>query len=193
MLPDAVELADGRTLPADLVLLSIGVRPETALARAAGLEIGERGGIAVDDAQRTSDPDIYAVGDAAEKRDALTGDPVLVPLANLANRHGRLVADALTGREVSARPATSTAIVKIFGLTAAATGWNEKRLRAAGHPYQAGICTRVRTPATTREPPPSRSSCSSTLATSAFSAPRRSAGTVSTSGSTSSPPPWPAA
>ncbi|WP_327351273.1 FAD-dependent oxidoreductase [Streptomyces sp. NBC_01304] len=137
VLPDAVELADGRTVPADLVLLAIGVRPETTLARAAGLELGPRGGIAVDDAQRTSDPDIHAVGDAAEKRDALSGEPVLVPLANLANRHGRLVADALTGRKVGARPATSTAVVKVFELTAAATGWTEKRLRAAGHPYQA--------------------------------------------------------
>ncbi|MDG4858613.1 FAD-dependent oxidoreductase [Streptomyces sp. T-3] len=137
VLPDSVELADGRGIPADLVLLAIGVRPETALARAAGLELGPRGGIAVDDAQRTSDPDIYAVGDAAEKRDALSGEPVLVPLANLANRHGRLVADALTGRKVGARPATSTAVVKVFDLTAAATGWTEKRLRAAGRPYQA--------------------------------------------------------
>ncbi|MFI6939997.1 FAD-dependent oxidoreductase [Streptomyces sp. NPDC050418] len=137
VLPTAVELADGRELPADLVLLSIGVRPETSLARAAGLELGPRGGIAVDEAQRTSDPAIFAVGDAAEKRDALTGDPVLVPLANLANRHGRLVADAITGRPVRARAATATAIVRIFDLTAAATGWNEKRLRAAGRPYQA--------------------------------------------------------
>ncbi|WP_329113296.1 FAD-dependent oxidoreductase [Streptomyces sp. NBC_01465] len=137
VLPDSVVLADGRTLPADLVLLSIGVRPETALAVEAGLEIGPRGGIAVDASGRTSDPEIYAVGDAAEKRDALTGDSVLVPLANLANRHGRLVADAIAGRKVTARPATSTAVVKVFDLTAAATGWNEKRLRAAGHPYQA--------------------------------------------------------
>lgn len=137
VLPGAVELSDGRTVPADLVLLSIGVRPETSLARACGLTIGPRGGIAVDASNRTSDPDVFAVGDAAEKRDALSGDPVLVPLANLANRHGRLVADALTGRQVTARPATSTAVVQVFDLTAAATGWNEKRLRAAGHPYQA--------------------------------------------------------
>ncbi|MCX4548614.1 FAD-dependent oxidoreductase [Streptomyces sp. NBC_01387] len=137
VLPDSVVLADGRTLAADLVLLSIGVRPESSLARAAGLETGPRGGIAVDASGRTSDPEIYAVGDAAEKRDALTGEPVLVPLANLANRHGRLVADAIAGREVAAGPATSTAVVRVFDLTAAATGWNEKRLRAAGHPYQA--------------------------------------------------------
>ncbi|NGN65643.1 FAD-dependent oxidoreductase [Streptomyces sp. A7024] len=137
VLADAVTLADGRRVPADVVLMSIGVRPETGLARAAGLETGERGGIAVDASMRTSDPDIYAVGDAAEKRDAQTGEPVLIPLANLANRHGRLVADAITGREVRARAASGTAVVRIFELTAAATGWNEKRLRAAGRPYEA--------------------------------------------------------
>ena len=137
VLPDSVVLADGRTVPADLVLMSIGVRPENRLAREAGLEIGERGGIAVDASMRTSDPGVYAVGDAAEKRDALTGEPTLIPLANLANRHGRLVADAIAGREVRARAATGTAVVRVFELTAAATGWNEKRLLAAGRPYQA--------------------------------------------------------
>ncbi|NBE54515.1 FAD-dependent oxidoreductase, partial [Streptomyces boluensis] len=132
-----VTLSDGRTLPADLVLLAIGVRPDVQLARDAGLLIGPRGGIAVDERQRTSDPDVYAVGDAAEKPDALTGEPALIPLANLANRHGRLVADAIAGRPVRARESTGTAVVKVFGLTAAATGWNEKRLRAAGRAHQA--------------------------------------------------------
>ncbi|MFF0739274.1 FAD-dependent oxidoreductase [Streptomyces sp. NPDC004111] len=134
---DDVTLADGRTLPADLVLMAIGVRPDTRLASDAGLVLGVRGGIAVDDRQRTSDPYVYAVGDAAEKRDALSGEPTLIPLANLANRHGRLVADALAGRPVRAREAAGTAVVKVFGRTAAATGWNEKRLRGAGRPYQA--------------------------------------------------------
>ncbi|MYW66997.1 FAD-dependent oxidoreductase [Streptomyces sp. SID8379] len=132
-----VLLDDGRTVPADLVLMAIGVRPDVGLARAAGIAIGPRGGIAVDETGRTSDEAVYAVGDAAEKRDALSGESTLVPLANLANRHGRLVADAIAGRPVSARPATGTAVVQVFGLTAAATGWNEKRLRAAGRPYQA--------------------------------------------------------
>ncbi|MEV0093842.1 FAD-dependent oxidoreductase [Streptomyces sp. NPDC050738] len=132
-----VLLDDGEVVPADVVLMAIGVRPDVELARVAGLAIGPRGGIAVDEAGRTSDPLIHAVGDAAEKRDALSGESTLVPLANLANRHGRLVADAIAGRPVSARPATGTAVVQIFGLTAAATGWNEKRLRAAGRPYQA--------------------------------------------------------
>ncbi|WP_030547808.1 FAD-dependent oxidoreductase [Streptomyces albus] len=137
VLPDAVELSTGETLPGDLVVFAAGVRPETALARAAGLELGPFGGIAVDEAQRTSDPDVFAVGDAAEKRDAFSGEPALVPLANLANRHGRLVADAIAGRPVRARPSVGTAVVKVLGLTAATTGWNEKRLRAAGRPYRA--------------------------------------------------------
>jgi NADPH-dependent 2,4-dienoyl-CoA reductase/sulfur reductase-like enzyme/rhodanese-related sulfurtransferase len=132
-----VVLDDGRTAPADVVLMAIGVRPDVELARTAGIAVGQLGGIAVDDTGRTSDPAIYAVGDAAEKRDGLSGESTLVPLANLANRHGRLVADAIAGRPVSARPATATAVVQVFGLTAAATGWNEKRLRAAGRPYQA--------------------------------------------------------
>ncbi|MHB9860536.1 FAD-dependent oxidoreductase [Streptomyces sp. YIM S03343] len=135
VLPDTVELDDGSTAPADLVVFAAGVRPDTALARAAGLEIGPRGGIAVDDRQRTSDPHVYAVGDAAEKRDRLTGDSTLVPLANLANRHGRLVADVIAGRPVRSRSAVGTSIVKVFGLTAAATGWSEKRLCDAGRPH----------------------------------------------------------
>ncbi|MBC7268072.1 MAG: FAD-dependent oxidoreductase [Streptomyces sp.] len=136
ILPDTVELADGTALPADLVIFAIGVRPETRLAREAGLALGPCGGIAVNEHQRTSDPRIHAVGDATEKADRLTGEPVLIPLANLANRHGRLVADAITGRPVRSRPAVGTAIVQVFTLTAAATGWNEKRLRAAGRPHR---------------------------------------------------------
>ncbi|WP_423509533.1 FAD-dependent oxidoreductase [Streptomyces xinghaiensis] len=137
ILPDTVELGTGETLRGDLVVFAAGVRPETALARTAGLEIGPCGGIAVDETQRTTDPDVFAVGDAAEKRDAFSGEPALVPLANLANRHGRLVADAIAGRPVRPRPSAGTAVVKVFGLTAAATGWNEKRLRTAGRPYRA--------------------------------------------------------
>lgn len=135
VLVDAVELGDGSVVPADLVVFSAGVRPDTRLARAAELEIGPRGGIAVDERQRTGDPYIYAVGDAVEKRDHLTGDSTLVALANLANRHGRLVADVIAGRPVRSRPAVGTAIVKVFGLTAASTGWSEKRLRTAGRPH----------------------------------------------------------
>ncbi len=128
----SVVLASGEVLDADLVLSAIGVRPDVSLARAAGLALGARGGIAVDEFQRTSDPSIYAIGDAAEAPDALGGGPTLVPLANLANRQGRIVADHVAGVPVRPRPAIATSIVRIFGLTAAATGWNERRLRASG-------------------------------------------------------------
>lgn len=133
---DAVVLAGGERIPAGLVVLAAGVVPESALARAAGLELSERGGVVVDERQRTSDPHIYAVGDVAVKRDAVSGEGVLVPLAQTANRHGRLVADAILGRPVSARPALGTAVVGVFGLTVAAVGWNERRLREAGRPHR---------------------------------------------------------
>jgi NADPH-dependent 2,4-dienoyl-CoA reductase/sulfur reductase-like enzyme/rhodanese-related sulfurtransferase len=129
---DSVSLSNGDSLPASLVVAAIGVRPETGLAEAAGLELGERGGILVDEHQRTSDPAIFAVGDAVVKRDAITGNQALVPLAGPANRHGRLVADVIVGRAVAARPVMGTAIVGAFGLVAAATGWTEKRAIAAG-------------------------------------------------------------
>lgn len=127
-----VTLSDGRTLPAELVIAAIGVRPESGLAKNAGLEISDRGGIVVDDQQRTSDPSIYAVGDAVTKRDAVTGDSTMVPLAGPANRHGRLVADVIAGRDVKANTVLGTAVVGVFGLSAAATGWTEKRAVAAG-------------------------------------------------------------
>lgn len=125
---------NGETLPADMVVFAIGVRPDVRLAQDCGLVLGPRGGIAVDDQLRTSDRRIFAVGDAAEKIDAVTGGAVLVPLANLANRHGRRAADAIAGHPASAGPAQGTAIVKVFDLTVAMTGWNEKRARAAGRP-----------------------------------------------------------
>jgi NADPH-dependent 2,4-dienoyl-CoA reductase/sulfur reductase-like enzyme/rhodanese-related sulfurtransferase len=137
VLPDAVELTDGQSLDADLVLLAIGVRPEVGLARAAGLAIGVRGGIAVDETMRTNDPDVYAVGDAVEKTDRVGGGPALIPLANTANRQGRLVADAIAGRPVRLDGRVGTAIVQVFDLIVAVTGSNEKRLAAAGRPYRA--------------------------------------------------------
>lgn len=136
VLPDEVELANGQRLPADLVVLAIGVRPDTALAKNAGLAIGPRGGIRVDATMRTSDPHIYAVGDAVEKPDHVGADPTLIPLANTANRQGRLVADALCGRPVHLSGRLGTAVVRVFDLTIATTGWNEKRLRAANLPCQ---------------------------------------------------------
>ncbi len=131
----SVTLSDGSEVPAELVILAIGVRPEISLAKAAGIKVGTRNGIEVDDFNRTSDLDIYAVGDAAEKTDSLDGAATLVPLANIANRHGRIVADHINGRIV--RPVTTigTAIVKVFDLMIATTGWNEKRLAAAGRPH----------------------------------------------------------
>ncbi len=134
---NTVVLGDGTELPADLVVAAIGVRPESGLAVAAGLAVGERGGIVVDDHQRTSDPAVYAVGDAVEKPDAVDHGPALVPLANTANLQGRLVADVIAGRPVRNRSVQGTAILGVFGTTVAATGWNEKRLRAAGRAYRA--------------------------------------------------------
>lgn len=130
--PTTVVLSDETVLDAELVIMAIGVRPDTSLAKAAGLTIGTRGGIEVDDFNRTSNHDIYAVGDAAEKTDAIDGSATLVPLANLANRHGRVVADHIAGRTTRPIKTIGTAIVKVFDLMIAATGWNEKRLKAAG-------------------------------------------------------------
>ena len=132
-----VTLADGSVLPADVVVAAIGVRPDTELAKAAGLRIGPRGGLLVDDRQLTNDPSIYAVGEAVEKVDALSDESVLVPLANTANLQGRRVGDDIAGRGRAARPVRGTAIVGLLGLQVAATGWNEKRLRDAGRPYLA--------------------------------------------------------
>ncbi len=132
-----VTLSDGSVLPADLIILSIGVKPEIGLAKAAGLDITSRGAVAVNDFNQTSDLDIYAIGDAAEKKDALDGASTLVPLANLANRHGRTVADHICGLPIRVVPTQGTAIVKVFDLAVATTGWNEKRLKAADINYQA--------------------------------------------------------
>ncbi len=132
-----VTLSNGVELDAQLVILAIGVRPEIGLAHDAGLTIGSRKGIQVDQFNRTNDHDIYAIGDAAEKIDALDGSATLVPLANLANRHGRIVADHINGRTVRPVQTIGTAIVKVFNLTIAATGWNQKRLIAQGRPSMA--------------------------------------------------------
>lgn len=133
---DSVDLSNGESLSAELVILAIGVRPEIGLAKAAGLTIGTRNGIQVDEFNRTSNLDIYAIGDAAEKTDALDGSATLVPLANLANRHGRVVADHIAGRTVRPVKTIGTAIVRVFDLMVATTGWNEKRLKAAGRAHQ---------------------------------------------------------
>ena len=121
---------------ADLVILSVGVRPDTKLARQAGLEIGPTGGIRVDERMRTSDPHIFAVGDAVEVRNFVTGRPALVPLAGPANRQGRVAADAICGRDAHFRGSQGTAVVGVFDLTLAMTGETEKSLRAAGIAFE---------------------------------------------------------
>ena len=127
-----VTLDDGTRLPAEIVVAAIGVRPEDSLARAAGLEVAERGGIVIDDQYRTSDPFIYAVGDAVVKADAIDDSDVLIALAQTANLQGRRVADVIMGRAAFDRPVLGTAIVGVFGLQVASTGWSEKRARALG-------------------------------------------------------------
>ena len=130
--PREAVLTDGAAVAADLVVAAVGVRPDTALARAAGLEVDERGGIVVGPDQRTSDPAIWAAGDAAVKTGAIDGAPAHIALAQTANRHGRVVADSIMGRRAAAAPAIGTAIVDVLGLQAAMTGWSETRARAAG-------------------------------------------------------------
>ena len=132
-----VTLADGRVLAADLVVGAIGVRPDVRLAELAGLELGPSGGIAVNEASQTTDPDIYAVGDAVEKPDAVSHATSLIALANVANRQGRRVADHIAGRPSHAVASLGTAIVKVFDVVAATVGWSERRLRAAGRPFRA--------------------------------------------------------
>jgi NADPH-dependent 2,4-dienoyl-CoA reductase/sulfur reductase-like enzyme/rhodanese-related sulfurtransferase len=134
---DSVTLSDGEVVPAEIVILAIGVRPDSSLAKAAGISIGARGGISVDENNLTSDKNIYALGDAAEKRDALDESATLVPLANIANRHGRVIADHINGRKTRHVDTIGTAIVKVFDLAVATTGWNEKRLKAANIEHRA--------------------------------------------------------
>jgi len=128
----AVVLGDGRRLPADLVLFSVGVRPELALARKAGLEIGPSGGLLVDDHLRTTDPDIYAAGDMLEVLHKVSGRRVRVPLAGPANRQGRIAASNALGLDMRYSGALGTSAVKIFEATAAMTGLSERAAREAG-------------------------------------------------------------
>jgi NADPH-dependent 2,4-dienoyl-CoA reductase/sulfur reductase-like enzyme/rhodanese-related sulfurtransferase len=129
-------LNSGKRLPAQLVVMGIGVRPENKLAVDAGLEVGPRGGIRVNEFLQTSDPDIYAVGDAIEVKDFVSGDPTQVPLAGPANRQGRIAADNIFGRAVKYRGTQGTAIVGFFNQTAAMTGASEKSLRRANRPFR---------------------------------------------------------
>ncbi len=131
-----VVLKSGTRIPADVVILALGVRPEIGLAKAAGLDIGARGGIRVDVRMRTSDPHIWAVGDAVEVRDPVTGEFTLVPLAGPANRQGRIAADNIAGRDSIYQGTLGTAIVRVFELAAAGVGANEKALKRLGIPHE---------------------------------------------------------
>ncbi|MBF0503675.1 MAG: FAD-dependent oxidoreductase [Candidatus Omnitrophica bacterium] len=125
----SAELSNGEKLDCDLVILAIGVKPEIPLAREAGLQIGQRGGIVVDEHMRTNDPAIFAVGDAIEVDEFVTGTKVLIPLAGPANRQGRIAADNIFGRDSIYRRTQGTAVCKFFDLTIGMTGINEKILK----------------------------------------------------------------
>jgi NADPH-dependent 2,4-dienoyl-CoA reductase/sulfur reductase-like enzyme/rhodanese-related sulfurtransferase len=129
-------LDSGEEITCDMALLSIGIKPEVKLAKEAGLEIGPHGGIKVNEYLQTSDPFIYAIGDAIEVKDFITGEETIIPLAGPANRQGRIVADNICGRKVPYRGTLPTVILKVFDLTVAATGANEKTLKAKNIPYE---------------------------------------------------------
>ena len=127
-----VQTKSGKTYHADLVILSLGVRPDTKLAKLAGLKIGDRGGIRVDEHMRTSNPDVFAVGDAVEVKDFVTGEWSLIALAGPANRQGRIAADVIAGRNSKFRGSQGTSIIGLFGAAVAWTGASEKTLDRIG-------------------------------------------------------------
>ncbi|NVC64199.1 CoA-disulfide reductase [Vibrio sp. 05-20-BW147] len=131
-----LSLSTGDKLNTDILIMAIGVRPETKLAKEAGLQIGELGGIYTNEMMQTSDPSIYAVGDAVEEKDFVTGTQTLVPLAGPANRQGRMAADNMLGRNATYQGTQGTAICKIFDLAVASTGKNEKQLKRDGIDYE---------------------------------------------------------
>jgi len=133
-------LDSGDRILCDLIVMSVGVRPETRLAQEAGLTIGSTGGILVDDQMRTSHPNIFAVGDAVEIRDFVSGDPALIPLAGPANRQGRIAAEVILGRDSRYKATQGTSICKVFDLTFAMTGLAEATLKRKRIPYR---CTYV--------------------------------------------------
>ena len=131
-----VRLKSGSRIIAQLVVLGVGVRPESKLAVDAGLDVGPRGGIRVNEFLQSSDPDVYAVGDAIEVRDFVSGEPTQVPLAGPANRQGRIAAENIIGRATRYRGTQGTAIVGVFGCTLAMTGASEKSLRRSQRPFR---------------------------------------------------------
>lgn len=136
VLENTLVLKDGRVIRADLVVAAIGVIADSKIAVDAGIEIGSAGGILVNDQMQTSDPNIYAVGDAAEKTSFITGQNQMIWLANLANRHGRLVADVIAGENVKARPSIGTGIIGAYGMAAALTGITEAMALRMSIPHQ---------------------------------------------------------
>ncbi|EKO3847161.1 FAD-dependent oxidoreductase [Vibrio harveyi] len=131
-----LSLNNGDQLDTDMLIMAIGVRPETKLAQEAGLQIGALGGIYTNEYMQTSDPSIYAVGDAVEEKDFVTGEQTLVPLAGPANRQGRMAADNMLGRQETYQGTQGTAICKIFDLAVASTGKNEKQLKRENIAYE---------------------------------------------------------
>ena len=132
---DEIALNSGRKIPYDIAILAIGVKPETALARDCGLEIGESGGIKVNNHMQTSDPDIYAGGDSVEVEDFVSGQGALIPLAGPANRQGRIIADNIAGYDSVYKKTIGSAVVKVFDLTVASAGNSEETLIKQGIPY----------------------------------------------------------
>ncbi|HDM8142070.1 TPA: FAD-dependent oxidoreductase [Vibrio harveyi] len=131
-----LSLNNGDQLDTDILIMAIGVRPETKLAQEAGLQIGALGGIYTNEYMQSSDPSIYAVGDAVEEKDFVTGEQTLVPLAGPANRQGRMAADNMLGRQETYQGTQGTAICKIFDLAVASTGKNEKQLKRENIAYE---------------------------------------------------------
>ena len=127
-------LSDGE-IETDMVIMAVGVRPDTALAKEAGLELNKRGAIVVNEHMLTSDPDIYAVGDAVEVTDFVTGEKAYIPLAGPANKQGRIAADNICGIKSSYKNTLGSSVLKIFDMTVAMTGVNERAAQAAGLDY----------------------------------------------------------
>lgn len=131
-----IVLASGKKIPYDIAIMAIGVRPETTLAREAGLEIGPRNGIIVNEFMQTNDANIWAAGDSVEIKDLIDGSKTLIPLAGPANRQGRIIADNIAGLKSTYKSTQGTAVVKVFDLTVANTGNNEKQLKNKGIKYK---------------------------------------------------------
>lgn len=132
---DEITLNSGRKIPYDIAIMSIGVKPETSLAKACGLKIGKSGGVKVNEFMQTYDPDIYAGGDSVEIEDFVTGAGVLIPLAGPANRQGRIIADNMNGLKSTYKKTIGSSVVKVFGLTVASVGKSEEVLKKSGIDY----------------------------------------------------------